>query len=110
VSPIRPGELTICPYLVFAAKTPQSQHDPAEFIVGNIFTDPDIAARLDAYHFHQRYQVGANPTCQSCTLETACGKGCPAAVISAGERIGAVDAAVCPVTTAQRHRLPVISA
>ena len=31
-----------------------------------------------------------------------CGKGCPAAVISAGERIGAVDAEVCPVTPAER--------
>ncbi len=29
-----PGEVTVCPYLVFAARTPQSQHDPAEFIVG----------------------------------------------------------------------------
>src|SRR6266704_1840567 len=105
-----PGELTVCPYLVFAARTPQSQHDPAEFIVGNIFTDPDIAARLDAYRFHQRYQVGTNPTCQSCSLERACGKGCPAAIIAAGERIGAVDAEVCPVTTAQRHHLPVLPA
>ncbi len=103
-----PGELTVCPYLVFAARTPQSQHDPAEFIVGNVFTDPDIAQRLDAYHFHERYQVGANPTCQRCSLERACGKGCPAAVVAAGQRIGAVDAEVCPVTTAERHRLPVI--
>ncbi len=105
-----PGELTVCPYLVFAARTPQSQHDPAEFIVGNIFTDPDIAARLDAYRFHERYQVGANPTCQSCSLERACGKGCPAAIVAAGERIGAVDAEVCPVTTAQRHHLPAVHA
>ncbi len=102
------GELTICPYLVFAAKTPQSCHDPAEFIVGNVFTDPDIAERLDAYRFHERYRVGANLTCRSCSLDAACGKGCPAAVISAGERIGAVDAEVCPVTTAERRRLPVL--
>jgi radical SAM protein with 4Fe4S-binding SPASM domain len=102
------GELTVCPYLVFAARTPQSQHDAAEFIVGNIFTDPDIAARLDTYRFHQLYQVGANPTCQGCSLERACGKGCPAAIVAAGQRIGAVDAEVCPVTTAQRHRLPVL--
>lgn len=42
------GGVTVCPYLVFAARTPQSIHDPAEFIVGNILTDADIAARLDA--------------------------------------------------------------
>jgi radical SAM protein with 4Fe4S-binding SPASM domain len=104
-----PGEVTVCPYLVFAARTPQSKHDPKEFIVGNIFTDRDIAARLDSYSFHDRYQVGANPTCGACALESSCGKGCPAAVISSGERIGAVDAAVCPVTTGRR-RLPVVTA
>ncbi len=103
-----PGEVTVCPYLVFAARTPQSQHDPAEFIVGNIFADRDIAARLDAYNFGQRYPMGGNPTCGSCGLASDCGKGCPAAVISAGERIGAVDAAVCPVTTAERRLLPLM--
>src|SRR5690606_24141187 len=97
-----PGELTVCPYLVFAARTPQSQHDPAEFIVGNIFTDSDIAERLDGYRFHDRYQVGANPTCASCGVADECGKGCPAAVISAGQRIGALDAEVCPVSTRSR--------
>jgi radical SAM protein with 4Fe4S-binding SPASM domain len=66
----------------------QFQHEPAEFIVGNIFADPDIAARLDAYNFEQRYPMGANPTCSSCGVASDCGKGCPAAVTSAGERIG----------------------
>jgi radical SAM protein with 4Fe4S-binding SPASM domain len=100
-----PGEVTVCPYLVFAARTPQSQHDPGEFVVGNIFTDPDIAERLDAYRFGERYRLGANPTCGSCGIADQCGKGCPAAVISAGDRIGAVDAEVCPVTSAGRRLL-----
>lgn len=39
-----PGEVTVCPYLVFAARTPQSRHADAEFIVGNVFPDPDLAA------------------------------------------------------------------
>ena len=72
-----PGEVTVCPYLVFAARTPGSQHDPSEFIVGNIFTDPDIAARLDGYRFHDRYQVGTNPTCGACAMSGSCGKGLP---------------------------------
>jgi radical SAM protein with 4Fe4S-binding SPASM domain len=99
------GEMTVCPYVVFAAKTPQSQHDPAEFIVGNILTDLDIANRLDAYNVAERLEMGANPTCQSCGIANSCGKGCPAAVITAGQRVGTVDAEVCPFTTAQR-RLP----
>jgi radical SAM protein with 4Fe4S-binding SPASM domain len=86
------------------------QHDPAEFVVGNIFTHADIAARLDAYRFHDRYQVGDNPTCGSCALSDGCGKGCPAAVISAGGRIGDVDADQCPVTTSERRLLPLIPA
>lgn len=105
-----PGEVTVCPYLVFAARTPASRHDPGEFIVGNIFTDADIAARLDGYRFHDRYQLGANPTCGNCALNDDCGKGCPAAVISAGGRIGDVDAEQCPVTSNGRRVLPLVSA
>ncbi|MCC3766053.1 radical SAM protein [Streptomyces sp. UNOC14_S4] len=104
------GEVTVCPYLVFAARTPQSQHSDSEFIVGNIWTDADIAARLDAYKFHERYTLGDNPTCGSCTLSDGCGKGCPAAVVSAGQRIGSVDAEQCPVTPSPgRSLLPVVS-
>jgi radical SAM protein with 4Fe4S-binding SPASM domain len=97
------GEVTVCPYLVFAARTPQSRHDPGEFIVGNIFTDSDIAGQLDAYNFTERYEMGANPACRSCGIAGDCGKGCPAAVIAAGQRIGAVDTDVCPVTSERRH-------
>ncbi|RBO91352.1 radical SAM protein [Nocardia puris] len=100
-----PGEVTVCPYLTFAAKTPQSQHDPSEFIVGNIFEDADIAARLDDYPM-TRLRMGANTTCTSCGVADTCGKGCPAAVIASGQRIGAVDAEVCPVTTDERRLLP----
>jgi radical SAM protein with 4Fe4S-binding SPASM domain len=100
------GAVTVCPYLVFAAATPQSQHDPAEFIAGNIFTDPDIGSLLDDYRFRERYQSGANPTCRSCDTADECGKGCPAAVVATGERIGAVDAEVCPVTSGTRPLLP----
>jgi len=100
---LTPGEVTVCPYLVFAARTPQSRHDQAEFVVGNIFTDADIAARLDAYRFHERYTLGANPTCGSCGMNSTCGKGCPAAVVAEGRRIGAVDAEVCSVTSGERR-------
>jgi radical SAM protein with 4Fe4S-binding SPASM domain len=91
-----PGDVTVCPYLVFAARTTASRHDPREFIVGNVFRDSDIAERLNSYHFHDRYQLGANSACPSCDLANTCGKGCPAAVISAGGRIGDVDTEQCP--------------
>ncbi|MCK2241898.1 MULTISPECIES: radical SAM protein [unclassified Crossiella] len=109
------GEVTVCPYLVFAARTPGSQHPDTEFIVGNIFTDADLAGRLENYRFHDRYQLGANPTCGSCAVNSDYGKGCPAAVIAAGGRIGELDAEQCPresilPSQAGRRLLPLMPA
>jgi radical SAM protein with 4Fe4S-binding SPASM domain len=91
------GKATVCPYLVFAARNPGALHQEGEFIVGNIFDDVDFAERLDAYRFGERYRMGANSTCSGCGLTDSCGKGCPAAVIAAGGRIGDLDVGVCPV-------------
>ncbi len=90
------GDLAVCPYLVFATENAGAQHSRQEFIVGNLFADDDIAAKLDAYRFHERYQVGSNPSCASCSANPSCGKGCPAAVIASGGSIGDVDADICP--------------
>lgn len=90
------GEVAVCPYLVFAARSPQSVHRDSEFLVGNIL-EGAIAEQLDGYRFHERYTVGTNPTCGACELRAGCGKGCPAAVVAAGGRIGDRDAEVCPV-------------
>ncbi|TDB92917.1 radical SAM protein [Micromonospora fluostatini] len=103
------GQVAVCPYLVFAARTPASRHRDSEFLAGSILDDTtDTALTLDQHPFHAAYQPGANPTCGSCALTDQCGKGCPAAVVAAGGRIGAVDADQCPVTTpGSRPLLPV---
>lgn len=98
------GQVAICPYLVFAARTPASQHRDTEFLAGNILDD-GVTAGLDGHDFHTRYHPGRNPTCSSCTLSRQCGKGCPAAVVAAGGRIGDVDADQCPVTAPHGRRL-----
>lgn len=98
------GTTAVCPYLVFAARNPVSRHDPAEFIVGNVLSD-DVAKALDDYRFHERYSVGNNSACRSCSLNTTCGKGCPAAVIADGGFIGSVDS-LCPVPSVTREPLP----
>lgn len=90
------GATAICPYLVFAARTPQSQYQDAEFLVGNI-VEGEVAAALDAYDFHARFRVGDNPTCGSCGMNSQCGKGCPAALVSRGQFIGEVDSEQCPI-------------
>lgn len=90
------GKITICPYLVFAARTLQSLYNPEEFIVGNVFTNADIADKIDAYKFYERYHLGNNPTCKTCSLNFQCGKGCPAAVIASGQQIDGLDP-LCPM-------------
>lgn len=91
------GAIAICPYLVFAAQNSNSKYNYEEFIIGNIFKDIDIAKKLDKYDFQEKYKFGDNPTCNSCSMNPECGKGCPAAIITAGESIGKVDKEVCPI-------------
>ncbi|OZV72311.1 hypothetical protein CA850_32435 [Micromonospora echinospora] len=100
------GDTAICPYLVFAARTPQSRHADREFLVGNILHG-EIVDALGRYRFHDRYQVGANPTCSACVLSDSCGKGCPAAVVAAGELIGAPDGDQCPPEIVRRPLIPI---
>lgn len=90
------GQLAVCPYIVFAARTPQSKYPDTEFLVGNIFQD-EVGPVLDAYDFHSRYRVGSNIKCGSCGMNSECGKGCPAAIIANGGYIGDVDKEQCPV-------------
>lgn len=97
------GDVAICPYLVFSARTPQSKHEQEEFIAGNIFKDVDIAKKLDDYKFHERYSVGSNKTCQNCSFASCCGKGCPAAIIADGKIIGSVDRELCPVVSKAKN-------
>lgn len=98
------GQVAVCPYLVFAARTPISRYRDSDFLVGNILRD-DVAGDLDCYDFHGRYAVGANATCGGCAMNSGCGKGCPAAVVSRGGLIGDVDAEQCPVTPSPGRRL-----
>ncbi|HSV64951.1 MAG TPA: radical SAM protein [Mycobacteriales bacterium] len=51
------GEVAVCPYLVFAARTPDSRYADTDFLVGNILQG-EVAESLDAYDFHQRFVVG----------------------------------------------------
>jgi radical SAM protein with 4Fe4S-binding SPASM domain len=90
------GDVTVCPYLVFAARTPQSQYSASEFIVGNVFEHDDIPRRLDTYRLHDRGALSQDPLCGSCPMAGSCGRGCPAAVVAAGGRLGDRDAEQCP--------------
>jgi len=104
------GGVAICPYLVFAARTRVSRHPDSDFLVGNVWEHDDVAERLDAYgRFSDRWDLGANATCGACSMSDSCGKGCPAAVVAAGERIGAVDTEQCPVVPKRANLLPVVS-
>jgi radical SAM protein with 4Fe4S-binding SPASM domain len=92
------GLTAVCPYLVFAARTPLSAYLDGNFLVGNIL-EGEIAGALDGYDLAGRLKTGSNDTCRSCAMEVTCGKGCPAALISRGQRIGEVDSEQCPIVT-----------
>ncbi|GAA3348820.1 hypothetical protein GCM10020358_68730 [Amorphoplanes nipponensis] len=104
------GQVAVCPYLVFAARTPASMYQDREFLVGNILgSDDTVTGALDGYDFHRRFEVGDNPTCGSCALNSSCGKGCPAAVVSRGGLIGDLDSEQCPVAEpGARMLLPLV--
>jgi radical SAM protein with 4Fe4S-binding SPASM domain len=92
------GLTAVCPYLVFAARSPRSRYQDSDFLVGNIL-DTEISSALDGYDLAGRLRMGGNPTCAACRMNSRCGKGCPAAVISRGNRIGDVDDEQCPVVS-----------
>jgi radical SAM protein with 4Fe4S-binding SPASM domain len=91
------GAVAVCPYLVFAARTTRSKYADTEFIVGNIFEDP-IAELLDSYRLEDRFDLTGPQPCSTCSLESQCGKGCPAAVVGVGGRLGERDRELCPVS------------
>jgi radical SAM protein with 4Fe4S-binding SPASM domain len=98
------GVTAVCPYRVFAARTPQSVYPDSDFLVGNIL-DGDIAGALDRYDLAGRLAMGANDTCRACDMDGTCGKGCPAAVISRGQLIGEVDSEQCPMVASPLLRI-----
>lgn len=87
------GDITICPYMVFAAKDTVSQYDAKDFIFGNIFVgDFNMKKALEKYRLPGDTNVS---TCSMCKFEN-CGRGCYAAKISRGLLLSDVDEDLCP--------------
>jgi radical SAM protein with 4Fe4S-binding SPASM domain len=89
------GAVAVCPYLVFAARSPASRYPDTEFLVANILEE-DISEALDRYS-PDSLTVQPDPVCGSCALSDHCGRGCPAAVVADGGELGARDRELCPV-------------
>jgi radical SAM protein with 4Fe4S-binding SPASM domain len=86
------GDVALCPYLVFAARTKASRYADTMFLAGNIL-EAEIADVLT-----RRWRnAPSDPICASCALEPVCGKGCPAMVVAAGGSLGERDRELCPV-------------
>lgn len=90
------GDVTVCPYLVFASENSNSQHKKEEFILGNLLKDKDVCEKLNEYNIYEKYNIGGNEICGSCSMDSQCKKGCPAAVIASGQKIEGVDFQQCP--------------
>lgn len=89
------GDVSVCPYLTFAARTQPSVVQPSTFIVGNILRS-SVREALESWRLKEYPPVGDAPICADCALNSACGKGCPAAVIARGGSYGDVDEDQCP--------------
>lgn len=87
------GELVACPYLAFAARAPASQYSADAFTVGNVLHE-DIAGQLSRFDLRSEHPLD-DPSCTSCVLTKSCGKGCPAAVVAAGELLNNRDKEIC---------------
>jgi radical SAM protein with 4Fe4S-binding SPASM domain len=88
------GEVTICPYLVFAAKNEGSFYNYNNFIIGNIFCHNNLSERINDYNF-DFIKMGRNSKCETCEIRKKCGQGCAAGVMANGGRIGELDLDVC---------------
>lgn len=86
------GEVTFCPYMVFAAKDKISQYDYKELIVGNVF---DEKINLNECKKIDTIQNLSKSHCKNCSL-IDCGKGCYASIISQGNRLDDYDQ-LCPL-------------
>lgn len=87
------GDITVCPYLVFAAKNNISQYSPSDFIVGNLKKDTiDKCIRnLEKYDF-SKLKERENEKCNQCCNASRCRQGCPADVIARGRKLSDLDA------------------
>ena len=88
------GDITVCPYMAFAARNESSKYNSRDFIVGNIFKgDSDILTLIEKF----KLPCGAeNSYCDTCKLNQICGRGCLAAKISSGKYLYEVDEELCP--------------
>lgn len=89
------GDTAVCPYLVFAARTPGSAPQDIEFLVGNVLRE-EIADPLDRFDLSRRCPVTDAEACRSCPVGPGCSRGCPAAIVARGERLGSPDLDQCP--------------
>nr|WP_250814288.1 radical SAM protein [Neorhizobium tomejilense] len=89
------GDVAVCPYLTFAATTPNSKYDRSDFIVGNLLTGSEILEPLEKFDVDSLFG-GANSDCAPCSRVENCGRGCPAVVVASGGYLGEVDSEMCP--------------
>lgn len=88
------GNITICPYLVFASKNKISKYDPEQFMIGNISNIRDLDLALSQYKLPMSKHVVS--LCDECPI-IECGHGCLASKISRGLLLSDPDIDLCPI-------------
>ena len=86
------GEVTFCPYMVFAAKDEISHYDYKDFVIGNVF---DESFNMNDCKKLMSIQRHFKSHCNNCSMIN-CGKGCYASIISQGNKLEDCDR-LCPL-------------
>ena len=86
------GEITVCPYMVFAANNIDNEYDRKDFIIGNIYDEEfDFDEALRRYQF----PVAFSDVCRECKNGN-CKKGCYATKMARGKNLLGSDE-LCPI-------------
>ncbi len=85
------GDVTFCPYMVFAAKDKISKYDYKDFIIANVF---DKSFNMNDCKKLALIKTLSKSHCENCSL-IDCGKGCYASIISKGNKLEECDQ-LCP--------------
>ncbi len=87
------GNITACPYMVFAANNEKSKYDPNEFIIGSIYDDiSGLHKKIKNFKIEDNEKKECHKNCEFIN----CKGGCLAAKISKGSYITECDDDLCP--------------
>lgn len=60
------GDIAICPYMVFAAESPDNDYSPSDFIIGSVYDKESIAQKIQDYRALHPFCQPTKKECLGC--------------------------------------------